>query len=57
MFPVGSCVVTRKSHLHGGERGEVVKVTDGIHTIKIAAKNGPGFWHTASAGDYIKLDL
>lgn len=46
IFPVGASVVIVRPNLWAGACGEVVKVTDGVHRIKIPNKWGDGFWHT-----------
>lgn len=50
IFPVGSDVLIKRPHLWSGCQGEVVRVTDGIHLVKIAGKHD-GFFHTEATGE------
>lgn len=55
-FAVGTPIVVTLPHLWSGCAGVVVSVTDHVHRVKIAGKNGATF-HSDAYADELEVDL
>lgn len=59
-FPVGSQVVLNRPHLWAGARGCVIGESNGIHEVKITARDNetyPKGFSTSASGDVLEVDL